>query len=823
MQIFKVCALLFLVSFATIAQPVKINIENSPSKIIQQNPKIWRLDQERLLVTWEDYRNGTKNIYGQILDFNLSKYGKNFPQHGQDAIFGLKDSRFLAIKIFHTYYEFDVWSYGITDFIGRLYRNERPLSEPTNYFSYSTGPCGTGFIGFALNAIAFEDQYLFWAWAGSLDDVVFTADYYTYEGNKIRTFTHYADDFPGILMTAESFDGDLALIWLERIFNYGDSLPRQKLIFETFDQKDTRLDSIVLDDFGPIENLENFYLDSKLTSKKINDSTLVIAFWDARDGTLNLYTPDSDGSEVFKQQKRITWEKPYALQEIFIKSGRTQNAVVKLYLRRFGEPIKYLNYFYYLDENGNLNGDSLVIVRTDKLLHPDLVLYVRPDSFLVTEENENDIFLKPTHNFEGNDKIKLNDDLIGSNEQAGAVIIKNEESVLITYQDEIGNWGRSVYLEGNLSVNELALPSTDGEFFNDGAFLSFWKQGKKAGFSVFDEFFNVLTTKSILEVVDYAWSLQTAGKIINDSTFLQVAAHGGRVYLYLFDRQGRQKMATDFPFENFLDTLSLKFANDGSFWCIGEYELQKFSSELQPLSERIHFGERIETVLGEKILTYPWSSKNTGNLFSIDQDTLTKNIEMAPAGNTRSAAITLPGEQFFICYVSDHQLRFRRFNENGQIIRDGLILTDSIALHNAKRIKINMANNKVFLTWSAIPGNNSGFDVYALHIPLVLITSLPEQKIKPVESFLLANYPNPFNGQTTLQLFIPHKTKVDLSIYDLLGKKVRQLISNKNIQGKIEFVWDGLNDSGLPVASGIYWCKLQTAKQTVWHKLVLVK
>lgn len=137
----------------------------------------------------------------------------------------------------------------------------------------------------------------------------------------------------------------------------------------------------------------------------------------------------------------------------------------------------------------------------------------------MAEENENDIFLKPTHNFEGNDKIKLNDDLIGSNEQAGAVIIKNEESVLITYQDEIGNWGRSVDLEGNLSENELALPSTDGEFFNDGAFLSFWKQGKKAGFSVFDEFFNVLTTKSILEVVDYAWSLQTAGKIINDSTF----------------------------------------------------------------------------------------------------------------------------------------------------------------------------------------------------------------------------------------------------------------------------------------------------------------
>lgn len=161
MQIFKVCAFLFLVSFATFAQPVKVNIENSPSTIIQQNPRIWRLDQERCLVTWEDYRNGTKSIYGQILNFNHSKFGKNFLLQGQDAIFGLKDSMFLAIKIFHTYYEYDVWAYGITGFRGRLYRNERPISEPTNYFSYSTGPCGTGFIGYALNAIAFENHFYF--------------------------------------------------------------------------------------------------------------------------------------------------------------------------------------------------------------------------------------------------------------------------------------------------------------------------------------------------------------------------------------------------------------------------------------------------------------------------------------------------------------------------------------------------------------------------------------------------------------------------------------------------------------------------------------
>jgi len=76
---------------------------------------------------------------------------------------------------------------------------------------------------------------------------------------------------------------------------------------------------------------------------------------------------------------------------------------------------------------------------------------------------------------------------------------------------------------------------------------------------------------------------------------------------------------------------------------------------------------------------------------------------------------------------------------------------------------------------------------------------------QPVTSYELAqNYPNPFNPTTTIKFALPEAGAVSLSIYNLNGQLVRQLVNGEYKSGRYEVVWDGRSDAGISVATGLY-------------------
>lgn len=89
------------------------------------------------------------------------------------------------------------------------------------------------------------------------------------------------------------------------------------------------------------------------------------------------------------------------------------------------------------------------------------------------------------------------------------------------------------------------------------------------------------------------------------------------------------------------------------------------------------------------------------------------------------------------------------------------------------------------------------------------------------------NYPNPFNPTTTIGFDIPMvpggKIQVDLSIYNMLGQKVRTLVSDVLTPGSYQITWDGKNDNGVQVANGIYFYGIRTEKFTRFRKMILMK
>jgi hypothetical protein len=97
------------------------------------------------------------------------------------------------------------------------------------------------------------------------------------------------------------------------------------------------------------------------------------------------------------------------------------------------------------------------------------------------------------------------------------------------------------------------------------------------------------------------------------------------------------------------------------------------------------------------------------------------------------------------------------------------------------------------------------------------------QEALPDGFVLHQNYPNPFNPQTTVAFDLAHSGDVELTVFNVLGRKVKTVFDGKLLKGHHEFDWDGTNDAGTSIASGVYFYRLQTASATKGRKMLLLK
>jgi M6 family metalloprotease-like protein len=98
-----------------------------------------------------------------------------------------------------------------------------------------------------------------------------------------------------------------------------------------------------------------------------------------------------------------------------------------------------------------------------------------------------------------------------------------------------------------------------------------------------------------------------------------------------------------------------------------------------------------------------------------------------------------------------------------------------------------------------------------------------EDAVIPQRYALYQNHPNPFNPVTTIPFDLKESSPVKLNIYDVEGRLVRRLIDGVLDASHYEYRWDGLNDAGEPVSSGIYFYRLATGHYTAVKKMLLLK
>jgi hypothetical protein len=88
---------------------------------------------------------------------------------------------------------------------------------------------------------------------------------------------------------------------------------------------------------------------------------------------------------------------------------------------------------------------------------------------------------------------------------------------------------------------------------------------------------------------------------------------------------------------------------------------------------------------------------------------------------------------------------------------------------------------------------------------------------------LIENYPNPFNPETMISFSIPNEGTISINVYNIRGQKVRNLVNGDYSSGHHSVVWDGTNDSGVSVGSGVYLYRINAGEFTATRKMVLMK
>lgn len=101
--------------------------------------------------------------------------------------------------------------------------------------------------------------------------------------------------------------------------------------------------------------------------------------------------------------------------------------------------------------------------------------------------------------------------------------------------------------------------------------------------------------------------------------------------------------------------------------------------------------------------------------------------------------------------------------------------------------------------------------------------SLKKQSVAPKSFALLNSYPNPFNARTVISYTLPRATDVKLQIFNVLGQRVKVLLDEHQSAGYRSVVWDGKNDEGVDLSSGIYFYRLQTKSYSDSKKMVLIR
>jgi hypothetical protein len=129
-----------------------------------------------------------------------------------------------------------------------------------------------------------------------------------------------------------------------------------------------------------------------------------------------------------------------------------------------------------------------------------------------------------------------------------------------------------------------------------------------------------------------------------------------------------------------------------------------------------------------------------------------------------------------------------------------------------------LSDNSLPESWAASMGHGTPGGINSATDPTGIESDIP-----PLVTSLREAFPNPFNPRCTLRFSLAQRESVTLSIHDLQGRRVALLIESPLEAGPHERIWDGRDQQGHDLSSGIYFLRLKAGTALLSQKLVLLR
>jgi len=158
----------------------------------------------------------------------------------------------------------------------------------------------------------------------------------------------------------------------------------------------------------------------------------------------------------------------------------------------------------------------------------------------------------------------------------------------------------------------------------------------------------------------------------------------------------------------------------------------------------------------------------------------------------------------------------------GITVTDGQFYIAILETTNASQIGLDTASNgysytRVSTTWDPLTTGE-------LMIRAIVEHGTPnDDNVAPVLTLDASNYPNPFNPETTISFSVPVAGPTALKIYNLKGQVVRTLVNDAREAGRHSVVWNGMDDNGNSVSSGMYFFRVYNDGKNITRKMLLAK
>ena len=789
-----------------------------PATFVQTKPKVFQAPGGQLLFAWVDHRNGPAGHYAQFMDTAGNRIGANFPIYGHEHIAFISEQDYISTRIKEWVIDDYFWEEWHRSIYAQCYIDGQPSAD-TFHVAYHLYPNdGIDYQGWDVKFFVHNDNYLYFEQNNGYP----LLKRYNSTGSLLSLLNDFPIPFHPITYDIHVWpDSGYSIFYAHGPHIDPEDSTRFGIYAAHFNNRDQLInvepEFLVSINYDFEALLWNYYFYPKITSRSCADSSVQIFYWESDSLNFNYFIyhrnrgmgsiktiefPDENFNKLYDRLFKATG---------IVDGSFALNTRGEFYKSGSGDV--YRNYLFYFDQDGRYT-ETVVIDSIYRVQRYPEMIKTAERQFVTAERQSNDVYALWLNDFEVTDQVKLNDDEYGSNQIKPWVTATPDDNFFVTWQDESGGYGQMLSHEGAAIGEEKPLKSKSVQFWSDGAALNLWQAIQSGTFRLmlihYDNDWQIVRTDTIFSAPERQFNKITA-RILTDSALVMLSSVNNEITMTLTGRDGSVRDQLALGSLDYTSQLKVFIRDSLSFYASWNQYLQLFSNDFQPLSGVVSLPFYPHHYLAEDCFlhaykeTYGYILK--GTIVHVSGDTLAAGIELL--NNIDDYYIFTPERRhFLVVYQTGNRIYTRVFRNNGDSDGSPILISDD---EQAVRTQPAAASNgrEVLFAWSDNRIAERGYSVFGNIRPLSSLVAIREKASSLLKNFTLyQNYPNPFNQQTVIEYDLPQAAFISLQIYDLQGRLIQTLVDGRQQSGRHAVRWDGLNERGQAVASGIYFYRL---------------